>query len=106
ETRLTIPGIYYIIDPGFAKQNAYDPCLGMNSLVVLPVSQAQVRQCSRINNLLSFDFRTPRSNVKQIYWFRLHSIYTSYLLPGCWTPSCIGVAIFRVWGCVGVTLGG
>ncbi|KAH9028475.1 ATP dependent helicase, partial [Lactarius pseudohatsudake] len=44
ETRLTIPGIYYVIDPGFAKQNAYNPCLGMNSLVVLPVSQAQVRQ--------------------------------------------------------------
>ncbi|KAH8986509.1 hypothetical protein EDB86DRAFT_2809465 [Lactarius hatsudake] len=38
-----IPGIYYVIDLGFAKQNAYDPRLGMNSLVVLPISQAQVR---------------------------------------------------------------
>ncbi|KAH9017897.1 ATP dependent helicase, partial [Lactarius pseudohatsudake] len=41
---VTIPGIYYVIDPGFAKQNTYNPCLGMNSLVVLPVLQAQVRQ--------------------------------------------------------------
>ncbi|KAI0076055.1 P-loop containing nucleoside triphosphate hydrolase protein [Panus rudis PR-1116 ss-1] len=44
ETSLTIPGIYYVIDPGFAKQNAYDPRLGMDSLVVMPISQAQARQ--------------------------------------------------------------
>src|SRR6266852_3060597 len=43
---LTIPGIYYVVDPGFAKQNTYDPCLGMDSLVVMPISQAQARQCS------------------------------------------------------------
>lgn len=41
ETSLTIPGIYYVIDPGFSKQNAYDPRLGMDSLVVMPISQAQ-----------------------------------------------------------------
>ncbi|KAF8625194.1 hypothetical protein AX15_005499 [Amanita polypyramis BW_CC] len=44
ETSLTIPGIYYVIDPGFAKQNAYDPRLGMDSLIVMPISQAQARQ--------------------------------------------------------------
>ncbi|KAF8738666.1 hypothetical protein AX14_010761 [Amanita brunnescens Koide BX004] len=44
ETSLTIPGIYYVIDPGFAKQNAYDARLGMDSLVVMPISQAQARQ--------------------------------------------------------------
>ncbi|KAI0936917.1 hypothetical protein AcV5_004937 [Taiwanofungus camphoratus] len=44
ETSLTIPGIYYVIDPGFSKQNAYDPSLGMDSLVVMPISQAQARQ--------------------------------------------------------------
>ncbi|KAI0713144.1 P-loop containing nucleoside triphosphate hydrolase protein [Cerioporus squamosus] len=44
ETSLTIPGIYYVIDPGFSKQNAYDPRLGMDSLVVMPISQAQARQ--------------------------------------------------------------
>jgi ATP-dependent RNA helicase DHX8/PRP22 len=44
ETSLTIPGIYYVIDPGFSKQNAYDPKLGMDSLVVMPISQAQARQ--------------------------------------------------------------
>ncbi|ORY27674.1 pre-mRNA splicing factor [Naematelia encephala] len=44
ETSITIDGIYYVIDPGFAKQNAYDPKLGMDSLVVTPISQAQARQ--------------------------------------------------------------
>ncbi|KAF7792541.1 hypothetical protein EIP86_003582 [Pleurotus ostreatoroseus] len=44
ETSLTIPGIYYVVDPGFSKQNAYDPRLGMDSLVVMPISQAQARQ--------------------------------------------------------------
>lgn len=34
ETSITIDGIYYVIDPGFAKQNAYDPKLGMDSLIV------------------------------------------------------------------------
>lgn len=44
ETSVTIDGIYYVIDPGFVKQNAYDPKLGMNSLVVTPISQAQAKQ--------------------------------------------------------------
>lgn len=34
ETSITIDGIYYVIDPGFSKQNAYDPKLGMDSLMV------------------------------------------------------------------------
>ncbi|KAI6025877.1 P-loop containing nucleoside triphosphate hydrolase protein [Pisolithus orientalis] len=46
ETSLTIPGIYYVIDPGFSKQNCFDPRLGMDSLVVMPISQAQARQRS------------------------------------------------------------
>lgn len=46
ETSITIDHIYYVIDPGFVKQNAYDPKLGMDSLVVTPISQAQARQRS------------------------------------------------------------
>jgi ATP-dependent RNA helicase DHX8/PRP22 len=46
ETSLTIPGIYYVVDPGFVKQNVYDPRVGMDSLVVMPISQAQARQRS------------------------------------------------------------
>lgn len=44
ETSITVDGIYYVVDPGFHKQNAYDPKLGMDSLVVTPISQAQANQ--------------------------------------------------------------
>ncbi|KAJ3037230.1 DEAH-box ATP-dependent RNA helicase prp22 [Rhizophlyctis rosea] len=44
ETSITIDGIYYVVDPGFVKQNSYDPKLGMDALVVVPISQAQARQ--------------------------------------------------------------
>ncbi|KAK3808611.1 MAG: P-loop containing nucleoside triphosphate hydrolase protein [Benniella sp.] len=44
ETSITIDGIYYVVDPGFVKQNAYDPKLGMDTLIVTPISQAQARQ--------------------------------------------------------------
>ncbi|KKA27897.1 hypothetical protein TD95_004992 [Thielaviopsis punctulata] len=46
ETSITIDEIFYVIDPGFVKQNAYDPKLGMDSLVVTPISQAQANQRS------------------------------------------------------------
>ena len=41
ETSITIDGIYYVVDPGFCKQKAYNPKLGMDSLMVVPISQAQ-----------------------------------------------------------------
>jgi ATP-dependent RNA helicase DHX8/PRP22 len=46
ETSLTIRGIYYVIDPEFSKQNTYELRLGMDSLMVMPISQEQARQHS------------------------------------------------------------
>jgi ATP-dependent RNA helicase DHX8/PRP22 len=46
EASLTIDGIYYVVDPGFCKQKAYNPKLGMDSLVVTPISQASAKQRS------------------------------------------------------------
>ncbi|GMF02112.1 unnamed protein product [Ambrosiozyma monospora] len=46
ETSITIDGIYYVIDPGFVKVNAYNAKLGMDSLIVQPVSRAQADQRS------------------------------------------------------------
>lgn len=40
ETSLTIDGIIYVIDCGFAKQTSYNPRTGMESLIVTPVSKA------------------------------------------------------------------
>ena len=44
ETSITIDGIYFVIDPGFVKQTAYDAKLGMDRLQVTPISQAQAKQ--------------------------------------------------------------
>ncbi|GFY49079.1 ATP-dependent RNA helicase DHX8 [Trichonephila inaurata madagascariensis] len=44
ETSLTVDGIYYVVDPGFVKQNVYNSKTGMDSLVVTPISQAQAKQ--------------------------------------------------------------
>ncbi len=40
ETSITIDGVVYVIDPGFVKQNNYNPKTGMESLVVEPVGSA------------------------------------------------------------------
>ncbi|KAK7010900.1 ATP-dependent RNA helicase DHX8 [Biomphalaria glabrata] len=44
ETSLTIDGIYYVVDPGFVKQNVYNSKTGMDQLIVTPISQAQAKQ--------------------------------------------------------------
>lgn len=44
ETSITIDGIVYVIDPGFCKQNNYNPRSGMESLVVVPASRASANQ--------------------------------------------------------------
>jgi ATP-dependent RNA helicase DHX8/PRP22 len=44
EASITIDGVYYVVDPGFCKQNVYNAKIGMDSLVVVPISQASARQ--------------------------------------------------------------
>jgi len=44
ETSLTIDGIRYVIDPGFAKVNAFSARTGMESLLVTPISRASASQ--------------------------------------------------------------
>ena len=47
ETSITIDGVVFVIDPGFVKQNSYNPRTGMSSLVVVPVrySYSTKRSC-------------------------------------------------------------
>ncbi|XP_068707056.1 probable ATP-dependent RNA helicase DHX35 [Montipora foliosa] len=44
EASITINGIVYVIDCGFVKIRAYSPKAGVESLVVVPVSQASAKQ--------------------------------------------------------------
>ncbi|KAK9944513.1 hypothetical protein M0R45_010077 [Rubus argutus] len=46
ETSVTIPGIKYVIDPGFAKVHFYNPNTGLEPLIAVPISKAQALQRS------------------------------------------------------------
>ena len=50
ETSLTIDGIFYVVDPGFVKQNVYNSKTGIDQLVVTPISQAQAKQRTGMSN--------------------------------------------------------
>lgn len=44
ETSLTVDGIKYVIDSGYAKVKVYNPKIGMDALTVVPESQANANQ--------------------------------------------------------------
>lgn len=46
ETSLTIDGIVYVIDPGYVKENVFNPTTGMSNLIVVPCSRASASQRS------------------------------------------------------------
>jgi hypothetical protein len=59
ETSLTIDGIVYVIDPGFAKQKVYNPRIRVESLLVSPISRvsggtACTHSSSRLAGLLRY----------------------------------------------------
>eukprot|EP01069_Polyplicarium_translucidae_P002187 Polyplicarium_translucidae@DN1947_c0_g1_i1.p1 len=44
ETSLTVDGVRYVIDSGYCKMKVYNPKIGMDSLQITPVSQANAQQ--------------------------------------------------------------
>lgn len=44
ETSVTIDGINYVVDCGYAKIRNYDPECGIESLLVCPISKASAKQ--------------------------------------------------------------
>lgn len=72
ETSITIDGIYYVVDPGFVKINAYDPKLGMDSLVISPISQAQANQRAG---------RAGRTGPGKCYRLYTEQAYQTEMLP-------------------------
>ena len=46
ETSLTVDGIRYVIDTGYCKLKVFNPKIGMDALLVTPVSQANANQRS------------------------------------------------------------
>lgn len=44
ETSITVPHVRYVVDAGYVKQKVYNPQRGMESLVVVPISQVAAQQ--------------------------------------------------------------
>ncbi|KAJ3018695.1 hypothetical protein HKX48_002738 [Thoreauomyces humboldtii] len=78
ETSITIDGVVYVIDPGFEKQNNYNPRTGMESLVVVPCSRASANQrkgragrvgpgkCFRLYTAWAFQNELDESTIPEI----------------------------------------
>jgi len=86
EASLTIDGILYVVDPGFSKQKAFNPKLGMDSLVVTPISQASAKQragragrtapgkCFRLYTENAFKTEMLATNVPEIQRMNLGNV--------------------------------
>lgn len=46
ETSLTVDGIMYVVDSGYSKLKVYNPKMGMDTLQITPISQANANQRS------------------------------------------------------------
>lgn len=72
EASLTIDGIFYVVDPGFSKIKVFNPKLGMDSLVVSPISQASARQRAG---------RAGRTGPGKCYRLYTESAFRNEMLP-------------------------
>lgn len=64
ETSITIEGVVYVIDPGFVKQNSFNPKTGMSSLVVVPVSHSLQGYHPSVIDMLSSVLARQRISVQ------------------------------------------
>ncbi|KAK9355707.1 P-loop containing nucleoside triphosphate hydrolase protein [Lipomyces doorenjongii] len=86
ETSITIDGIVYVIDPGYVKENVYNPRSGMESLVVTQCSQASANQragragrvgpgkCFRLFTKWAYFNELPQSTTPEIQRTNLESV--------------------------------
>jgi len=86
ETSITIDNIVYVIDPGFCKQNTFNPKTGMESLIITPCSKASANQragrggrvkpgkCFRLYTKWSFENEMDDNNAPEIQRTNLGSV--------------------------------
>lgn len=68
EASVTIPGIVYVIDPGFVKLRAYNPETGIETLTTTPISKASATQRAG---------RAGRTKAGKCYRLYTEAAYTS-----------------------------
>lgn len=71
ETSLTVDGIKYVVDAGFSKLKVYNPKIGMDTLQITPISQANASQragrAGRTGPGKAFHLYTEKSFKEELY---------------------------------------
>ncbi|KAK4499693.1 hypothetical protein PRZ48_010211 [Zasmidium cellare] len=71
ETSLTVDGIMYVVDCGFSKLKVYNPRMGMDTLQITPISQANASQragrAGRTGPGKAFHLYTERAFKEEFY---------------------------------------
>ena len=111
ETSLTVPGVVFVVDPGFTKQNEYDPATGMDSLKVTSISAVQARQragragrtragrCFRLYTREHFELDMPTTTVRRFSGRRSWEPCSTSRRSAsrAWTSSTLTFSINRTW---------
>lgn len=83
ETSLTVDGVKYVVDSGFYKLKVYNPRIGMDSLHVTPISQANANQRSgragRTGPGVAYRLFTERAFSKEMFLSPLPEIQRTNL---------------------------
>ncbi|KAA1077595.1 Cyclin-dependent kinase catalytic subunit [Puccinia graminis f. sp. tritici] len=66
KTLITINGVVYVIDPGFVKQNSYNPCTGMESLCLPAAANQRAGRAGRVAPGKCFRLYTKSAYMKEI----------------------------------------
>ncbi|KAI1808991.1 P-loop containing nucleoside triphosphate hydrolase protein [Daldinia bambusicola] len=76
ETSLTIDGITYVIDPGYVKENVYNPATGMSNLVVRSGRAGRVGpgKCFRLYTKYAYMNEMDESTTPEIQRTNLNSV--------------------------------
>ncbi|KAJ3059438.1 Pre-mRNA-splicing factor ATP-dependent RNA helicase PRP16, partial [Podochytrium sp. JEL0797] len=86
ETSLTVDGIMYVVDTGYSKLKVFNPKIGMDSLLVTPISQANSMQrsgragrtgagtCYRLYTEMAFRHEMFTNNIPEIQRISLSNV--------------------------------
>lgn len=95
ETSLTVDGIKYVVDAGYSKMKVYNPKMGMDTLQITPISQANGSQRSgragRTGPGKAFRLYTEKAFKEELYMQTIPEIQRTNLANTVLMLKCLGV---------------
>jgi pre-mRNA-splicing factor ATP-dependent RNA helicase DHX38/PRP16 len=95
ETSLTVDGIMYVVDSGFSKLKVYNPRMGMDTLQITPISQANASQragrAGRTGPGKAFHLYTERAFRDELYPAQIPEIQRTNLANTVLLLKSLGV---------------